>query len=245
MCIRDSINAEYGRAVRNSLTYSFGSVCFGSLILALIRVAQYYLKKSKKTKNPFLKICLLAILCCVKRIIRAFNTYAFVYVAMYNKSYLMSAKETLIMVKKHGLSAAISDSVVEDVMDTGTFVGGLTCGGVAGILGIVYKLPIGYIALVMVLGFFIGQAILMIPMSVLDSSVATLFICFSSFPEVMEHTKPDLYKPVIEKWKQISDQLAVLRKLKEEIKAKAKKVINKIKRKEDKQEEITVVETKT
>lgn len=61
--------------------------------------------------------------------------------ALYGKSYLIAAKDTLLMTKKCGLQALFNDDLVEGVLDTGKALGALAVCGTAGVLSWSYGLP--------------------------------------------------------------------------------------------------------
>lgn len=111
-----------------ALTTSLGSIALGSLIIALLKTLQYLFKKSKKSKNPCCKVIGFCCFYCIRKILEMFTTYAMVHVAMFGKSYISSAKDTLKLVQTSGLDAAVNNILVEDIIGMGTFIGGLLTG---------------------------------------------------------------------------------------------------------------------
>jgi len=88
-------------ATRRALTYSFGSISFGSLVVALInmlRQACSVAQQSQANTGNFATDCLFFILQCIIGLldwaVQFINRYAFSYIALYGKSYLSAAKET-------------------------------------------------------------------------------------------------------------------------------------------------------
>ncbi|RUS24264.1 plasma-membrane choline transporter-domain-containing protein, partial [Jimgerdemannia flammicorona] len=63
-----------------SATTSFGSICFGSLIVASLKTAHYFYKRGKNSSNPWIKAFVLFIFHWIEWILITFNMYAFVQV---------------------------------------------------------------------------------------------------------------------------------------------------------------------
>lgn len=87
----------------NAVTTSFGSVCRGSLLVALVKVLRTALHFSAenlrkldgatgRSVRVFMLQCLERAVAMLERVVRYFNKYAFCYVAMYGYSFLDSSK---------------------------------------------------------------------------------------------------------------------------------------------------------
>ena len=90
-------------AARRAMTYSFGSICFGSLLVAIInmlRQACSVAQSSTANSGNIATDCCFCILRCLLGIIewaiQFINRYAFSYIALYGKSYIESAKDTWV-----------------------------------------------------------------------------------------------------------------------------------------------------
>jgi len=88
-------------ALRRSLTYSFGSISLGSLIVAIInllRQACSVAQQQSANTGNFATDCAFCILQCIIGLldwaVQFINRYAFSYMALYGKSYFQSAKDT-------------------------------------------------------------------------------------------------------------------------------------------------------
>jgi hypothetical protein len=70
--LRDSFN--------RATTYSFGSICFGSLLVAVIRSLRALEHYARGNDDMSFVVCIIqCILACIESIIEAFNSYAYVY----------------------------------------------------------------------------------------------------------------------------------------------------------------------
>ena len=88
-------------AFRRAMTYSFGSISFGSLVVALINmlrqacsIAQQQEAQSGDTLASIVFCCLGCIIGLVDWAVQFINRYAFSYIALYGKAYLPAAKDT-------------------------------------------------------------------------------------------------------------------------------------------------------
>ena len=87
-------------AARRALTYSFGSISFGSLLVAIINMLRQLCsiaQQSSANSGNFATDCAFCILQCFLGIldwaVQFINRYAFSYIALYGKSYIQSAKD--------------------------------------------------------------------------------------------------------------------------------------------------------
>ena len=162
--------------VRNAFTWSFGSICLGSLLVALLKLALYFFRKWKKSKNPVVKWCGWCCFCCLNSLLAFFNTYAFVRVGLYNESYWQGAKHTAAMLKRRGLDAVAGNVLVRDLIGVGSSIGSLVAGTTAAVMSFaVFNLPLVVSFCAVILALIIGYAVLYVSLVALESAVATFF----------------------------------------------------------------------
>ena len=89
-------------AFRRAITYSFGSISFGSLIVALInmlRQAVSIAQQSEAQQGNTVASILFCVLGCFIGIldwaVQFINRYAFSHIALYGKAYIPAGKSTL------------------------------------------------------------------------------------------------------------------------------------------------------
>lgn len=124
-------------SLKRALTYCFGSICFGSLLVSLVqtlRISLQILKQKLRSRsfrgnnddnNDFgsgdsllfcFLICLVSILEWIasefEYWMKWFNRYAYSYLSMYGKPYLKSARDTFEILKYKGIDILINDSLV-------------------------------------------------------------------------------------------------------------------------------------
>ena len=105
------------KSIFRAITTSFGTICFGSLIEAVIRalsaIVRYLQRQNRDNAVVYALLCVLrCILDCIGDIVEYINSYAFVFVALYGQSYLESAKSCYNLFKSRGIEALINDDLV-------------------------------------------------------------------------------------------------------------------------------------
>lgn len=88
-------------ALKRSLTYSFGSISLGSLIVAIVNFLKMMAQSARNQQGAegdiigYIFFCILTCLISVLQwVIEFVNRYAFSHIALYGRSYFQSAKDT-------------------------------------------------------------------------------------------------------------------------------------------------------
>lgn len=88
-------------ALRRSLTYSFGSICLGSLIVAIVNFLKMLAQSAQAQAGQQGDMIAYVLLCfvncligCLQWVIDFVNRYAFSHIALYGRPYFQSAKDT-------------------------------------------------------------------------------------------------------------------------------------------------------
>jgi hypothetical protein len=180
---------------KRATTYSFGSICFGSLMVAIISFLRSVLNLSDDRDSVAGAVldCLLGIL---EDLLRYFNTYAFTQVAIYGKPYIEAAKSTWELVKSSGVGAIINDNLIGSVLSLSSLFIGLIGGVLSLITFIIYS---GSKDLSERLSaFFIGMLgaglIGWCSLAIISSGVTTFFVCLAEDPNALQRTDPNTYE---------------------------------------------------
>jgi len=178
-------------AFKRATTTSFGSICFGSLIVAALQTIRALLRGARNERNGLLVLIVDCLIGWIDSLVQYFNVYAFTQVAIYGKTYCRAAKDTWALVKSHGIEAIINDNLISGVLTMGCFLGGIFTAIFGGIIGrLIVEQYWGTCA---VAGFIIGFVMLLMTMEVINSGVACIFVCFASDPEALRRNDPNLY----------------------------------------------------
>lgn len=205
-------------ALKRALTYCFGSICFGSLLVAilqLIRQAIVIAKNNAFASGDNCAGCCLLILNMlmgfIEWAVRYFNQYAYCYVALYGKSYIRSARDTFDLMKRKGMDALINDSIIGTSINFfAVFVGYLTA--LLTWLYLKYTAPEynsggSYTAPLIAFSFLISMQISRVSLTVIDSGVSTFFVALAKDPEVFQMTNRDKFDEIFRNYPQVLNKL--------------------------------------
>jgi len=185
------------KSFKRATTTSFGSICLGSLLVAALKTLRQLVSASRGRNDNFLKCILECILSMLDNLITYFNMYAFTQVAIYGKSYCQAAKDTWRLLKSHGVDAIVNDNLISGVLLMGSVLGGIVCAVVGGVVTI-FVYPTGNWIALAVVCFMIGLSLVMLTMEVVESGVATIFVCFAMDPQALHRNNPELYQVFVE-----------------------------------------------
>ncbi|RYP92933.1 hypothetical protein DL770_000983 [Monosporascus sp. CRB-9-2] len=201
-------------ALKRSLTYGFGSISLGSLIVAIINSLRQLCSVAQRSEatdgNIFGYIaflilgCLLAILDWA---VEFLNRYAFSYIALYGKPYIEAAKDTWKMIKDRGIDALVNECLIGPVLGFGAIFVGYAC-GLLGYLYVTFTNPAynrggDYTAVIIAFSFLIGLQICSIFTTPLSSGIDTIFVGAAWDPQALMANHPDLYRAMVEVYPQV------------------------------------------
>ncbi|KAH8597325.1 plasma-membrane choline transporter-domain-containing protein [Bisporella sp. PMI_857] len=200
-------NATRG-AFKRAMTYSFGSISLGSLIVAIIqflRQACSIARQNEAAQGNIVGTIFFCILGCLISLlewaVQFINEYAFSYIALYGKAYFPAAKATWHMMKDRGIDALVNECLINPVLTMGAVFVAYVCSFLA-YLYITFTKPEynqngGYTPVVMAFAFLIGLQICNIFLVPIKSGVATFFVAMAFDPEVLIKDYPDLWNRMI------------------------------------------------
>ncbi|ANZ77759.1 BA75_05125T0 [Komagataella pastoris] len=209
-------------AFKRAMTWSFGSICFGSLIVALLQLLKTVIQILKNDALQNGDGWQAAILCCADCIlgliewaVRYFNHYAYSFVALYGESYMKSARATWDLFRAKGLDALVNDCLIGAGLSFfALFVSYLSA--LFSYLYLRYTAP-GYnsdgsfYAPVVAFTFVIALQIVNIASSVIRSGTATFFVCLARDPEVFQISYPDEFSRIFADYPQVMNKVAARR----------------------------------
>lgn len=191
-----------------ALTTSFGSICFGSLLVAILQSLKALAQSARNNDNGILICIAECILGCLESILEYFNKWAFVYVGLYGYSYLEAGKNVFTLFKNRGWEAIIADDLIGNVFFFLSLCVGLVCAAIG--LAFDENSPEGWFddspnpgsigATCAGLGFVAGLVLASILMSTIASAVNTVIVCFAEGPAEFEANHPDLSRKMRETW---------------------------------------------
>lgn len=178
-------------ALIRSIIYNFGSICFGSLIVAIIKLLHFLINLARNNgDNSFIACCASCIVGCFEGLMEYFNEYAYSYVGIYGMTYIEAAKATWNLTKRSLFAALFNDNLIYPVLQFSGLLIALGTGIVIGLM--TSSVQIGISA--GLLAFSIASIIL----SLIHSAIVTLFVCCSENSEVIRNINPEFYDKLVE-----------------------------------------------
>ncbi len=187
---------------RRATTYSFGSICMGSLLVSIIQTLETMVRSAKKYNRGGLLTCLLeCILSLLSRIAIYFNRWAYCYVGLYGFDYISSGRKAMELFRAKGWTTIITDDLVHRSLRLVSVV----VGALSGFLGMLLGKATGWnsVGVVFVSCFLIGLSMATILMNVVLSAVDTVIVAFAEAPAEFQTHHPALSNNMILKWRQV------------------------------------------
>ncbi|XP_070702069.1 choline transporter-like protein 4 [Pempheris klunzingeri] len=198
------LSASFMRALR----YHVGSLAFGALILTLVQIVRIILEyidhKTRSAQNPvarFIMCCMKCCFWCLEKFIKFLNRNAYIMIAIYGKSFCVSAKNAFMLLMRNVVRVVVLDKVTDLLL----FFGKLLVVGGVGVLSFFFfsgriLLPgntfrsetLNYYWMPIITVVFGSYLIAQGFFSVYNMCVDTLFLCFL---EDLERNDGSLQKP--------------------------------------------------
>ncbi|KAF9103345.1 putative choline transporter, neither null mutation nor overexpression affects choline transport [Mortierella sp. GBA35] len=193
---------------KRACTTSIGSICFGSLIIAVIQTLRALTQILRGDGNggilAFIACLIDCLLACMQGVIEYVNKYAFCQVAIYGKAYIPAARDTWKILKDRGIVQIINDNLIGNVWVMGAIMAGILS-SLASYLYLRFADPAfnrdgEFTYVILVMAFVMGLQMLFTVGTVIDSGVATTFVCLAEDPAALARTNPELFERIRATW---------------------------------------------
>ncbi|KAJ2984040.1 hypothetical protein NUW58_g6147 [Xylaria curta] len=205
-------------ALKRSLTYSFGSISLGSLVVAIINLLRQLCSIARQNEmaqgNIIASILFLVLGCFIALLdwaVQFLNRYAFSYIALYGKAYIAAAKDTWNMIKQRGIDALINECLLGPVFSMGATFVGFACALLAHLYleftAPAYNSTGAYTPVVDAFAFLIGLQICNVFTTPLSSGADTIFVAAAWEPARMVQNHPELYDAMVRVYPQVQNAI--------------------------------------
>jgi hypothetical protein len=211
---------EISHSFHRAMTHSFGSICFGSLLVAILQTLEEMAKSARRNRRGALLACVLeCLLYVMRRWLEYFNSWAFCYVGLYGYDYLTAGKNVIQLFQNQGWSTFASDRLIFRVLYASQLTIALVSGGIATLIDTaVGGSMVGVVSLVVtdttddisdatashvtafLLGLLLGLILSRCSLFVVESAVRTIIICFAESPADFQEHHPQLCQEMREGW---------------------------------------------
>ncbi|KAF0694844.1 Aste57867_14308 [Aphanomyces stellatus] len=194
---KGATGASLGRATTTSL----GSICLGSLIVAVLQALRT-LAQEARSQGDWLACIAECILNCLQSLMEVFNRWAFVYVGIYGYKFTDAGRAVMTLFQSRGFDAIINDDLISNALGFASFGVGCLCA----LLGLAYNYintanQFQYSEIIFpFIGLFFGIGISLVPLGVVDSAVATVYVCFAEDPVALQHSHTEHYNELMTEW---------------------------------------------
>lgn len=191
----DGVRSSHSRA----LTYSFGSICFGSLVVAIVQAIKSMLEQARESGDGTLLCIADCIIGCMETILEVFNKWAFVYIGLYGYNFVESAKNVMILFRARGWTAIVTDYIVDRVLTLVSSLIGVAVGAFAALISYAVGLDLEEFAFF--LGLLIGFILTAVLLSVVSSAVNTIIVCYAEDPGSFDTNHFELSNRMRQSWR--------------------------------------------
>jgi hypothetical protein len=222
-CVHNFPKDATRAAAKRALTYSFGSISFGSLIVAIIQFLRLVCNAARSSAADeggifgmigYVVFCIIGcLLSLIEWLVEFFNKYAYIHIALYGKAYIPAAKDTWAMMKDRGIDALVNDCLIGPVLSFGgVFIGYATA--LLAYLYLHFTAPAynedgGFTAVIMAFSFLIGLQVCTIFTTPIASGIQTIFVAAGWDPAVMGRDHPELYHKMVQVYPQVQEAIHV------------------------------------
>ena len=197
-----------------SMTYSFGSICFGSLVTTVLHVLNQWIREAKAmhrrtSMGPSVILCILECMSTfLERIISYFNKWAYVYIGLYGYDYVTAGNKVITLFADRGWTAIMNDQLVSSVLTLVSIMIGVGAGCVGLLLSIAHPAWVSefddaapFVAFLV--PTLIGLAMALILTSVIIAAVDTVVVAFAEAPLEFERNHPGLSAQMVTAWRHV------------------------------------------
>lgn len=201
-CCSSGVTSSLVRAC----TFSHGSICFGSLIVAIIQALRQLVNtaRSQGERNDLLLCLVECILSCLEGIAEFFNKWAYIYVGLYGYGYVDAGKNVMRLFKSRGWDVIITDDLVSNTLGLMSVMVGLVMGAV----GLLIELSTDWFVVfedvaqpfAFLIAFLVGLVLCSIMLSPVASGVDTVIVLFAEAPTEFQSNHAELSNSMRSAW---------------------------------------------
>ncbi|KAF9384967.1 putative choline transporter, neither null mutation nor overexpression affects choline transport [Podila verticillata] len=198
-------------SLKRACTTSLGSICFGSLIIAVIQTLRTIANMFRGDSDGIMAFvaCLIdCLLACIQGIAEFINKYAFCEVAIYGKPFIPAAKDTWRIIQDRGIELIINDNLIGTVWSMGALLGSVLTGAACYVYlrfgdPAYFNANTEFVWVLVVLAFLLSMQMIFTVGTVIDSGVATTFVALAEDPAALARTKPELFRKIQETYPEV------------------------------------------
>ncbi|CAJ1949919.1 unnamed protein product [Cylindrotheca closterium] len=197
-CCSQAVRDSYTR----SMTTSFGSISLGSLLVSLVSATREMLYAMREQNNSLLLCLADCLLGCIESLLEYFNSWAFVYVGLYNYSFIEAGSNVMTLFKSRGWSAIVADILVDTVLLMVSLAVGILTGLSLALLASFANWSQEMRGVALIAGTVVGFIFCTTMFSLISSGVNAVIVCYAEAPAEFQENHPHLAQQMLGAWKQ-------------------------------------------
>lgn len=197
-------------AWHRATTYSFGSICLGSLVVALVQVLERVVAEARRQRQrqhgrDSIWLCVLDCLIeLLGSILEYFNSWAFLYVGIYGYDYVTAGKQVMTLFQQRGFTFLLTHTLLFQVLRYMKLSIGLVSGALLSLVcALLVQNETNLLWSVFAFGFVVGWMLAGMTFFVLESGVRTIMLCFVERPMDAAVHRPEAYQTLTAGWSRV------------------------------------------
>ena len=189
-------------ALWRACTSSFGSVCYGSLLVSLLEAARSTLRSLRKL-NRCVAFCVDCVLSVLEGWTMYINRYAFTYVAIYGDDFMTAGRRVNALFNHRGFwNTIVNDVILSRILYFGALGIALSSAAFGYAIGYLLLKHDDHASAIALVGLLIGWLLATATMGAVDSAVATVYVAFGEDPQALKDNHPDDFGTLYKGWNQ-------------------------------------------
>lgn len=208
---------ELMSSFQRSTVLSFGSICFGSLLVGFVQILRQFVEPMRPSSDETVLMCLHECLVCFQECLvscidglsESFNPWAFTYVGLYGYGFLEAGHHATELFRRRGWSMIVTDDLIPNVL----YILSLVIGGVTGLFAVLVEvlenfqfvaMPESSSSLVAFLaGLVIGLIVSSVLFGLISSAVNAVIVCFAGSPVEFDRNHHELSHEMRNSWREV------------------------------------------
>eukprot|EP00850_Spirogloea_muscicola_P004925 SM000022S07139 [mRNA] locus=s22:91528:94773:- [translate_table: standard] len=168
-----------------TLALSLGSICYGSLFTAAIRMLRWVVRglRARCAGNECCVCCVDLLFNAVETLVRFFNKYGFVEVGVHRKGFNRASCDVWELFQSTGMEALVAYDLSGAVLLMGAVLGGLLTGTSVGCWAWFVKKE--RVVVVGATSMLMGMLLIGITLVVVESAVTSIYVSYAEDPTVI------------------------------------------------------------
>eukprot|EP00929_Paragymnodinium_shiwhaense_P118668 TRINITY_DN90580_c0_g1_i1.p1 TRINITY_DN90580_c0_g1~~TRINITY_DN90580_c0_g1_i1.p1 ORF type:complete len:559 (+),score=139.09 TRINITY_DN90580_c0_g1_i1:96-1772(+) len=188
------------QSLKVALTTSFGSICFGSFLIAAIRAVEAVVRSARTQAQQegsaltcIILLCLECVVSCIGDILEYFSEWAYVQCAVRGVKFTDAARITYSLCTCANIDFIIKDLLLGSVVSLGAILCGIVGGAVGAGIGYAFSSHTNSVAIGAVIGLWGGILAGAAAAGIISSGTKAILALWAEDPEPLRLSQPETH----------------------------------------------------